>query len=102
MLSFEEGYTPGTIWKCWMVQAKIEHNGNCHNAVLHIDPLTFETKSAYSIDRKYAELIERIIFLAIFFGSNTIQKFPIGKSWGKLHTYGSFPWSISSNESIMS
>ena len=82
MLSFEE-ILQGPYGNVWMVQAKIEHNGNLHNAVLHIDPLTFETKSAYSIDRKYAELIERTLFWPFSLASEYDPKiFAIGKSWG--------------------
>ena len=82
MLSFEE-ILQGPYGNVWMIQAKIKHDGDLYNAILHTDPITFETKSAYSINRKYAESIERTLFWSFSLASEYDPKiFSIGKSWG--------------------
>ncbi len=82
MFSFEE-MLQGPYGNMWMVQAKIEHDGKIYNAILHIDPLTFETKSSYSINRKYAESLERTLFWPYSLAPEYDPKtFSIGKSWG--------------------
>ncbi|MDI1494855.1 MAG: hypothetical protein K8823_161 [Cenarchaeum symbiont of Oopsacas minuta] len=82
MLSFEE-MLQGPYGNVWVVQAKIEHDGNLQNAVLHIDPLSFETKSAHVINRKYAESIERTLFLPFSLSTEYDPKvLSVGRSWG--------------------
>ena len=82
MLSFEE-ILQGPYGNVWVVQAKIQHDGNLDNAILYTDPITFETKSAYLINRKYAESIERTLFWPYSLASEYDPKiFSIGKSWG--------------------